>query len=140
MFLQVGKPPPAKKQRLYILDIELPSGMRVTKIGKASGHSSKERMLQINSSIFDKFRCTAKIAIKRDREVDAEMVFKYETLLHQFFANYRYETPHKWDGCTEAFVVPLEDAVTAYELIIEGNVPDFLYELPEQVEEPDVLS
>lgn len=135
-FIKVGAAPVPKKQRLYLLDIELPSGMRVTKIGKASGHSSKERMLQINSSIFDKFRCTAKISIKRDREVDADLVFKYENTLHRFFCDYKYNTPHKWDGCTEAFVIPIEDAVTAYELVIEGHEPDFTYTLPTVMEEP----
>lgn len=142
-FLKVGAATPPKKQRLYILDIELPSGMRVTKIGKASGASSKERMLQINGSIFDKFRCTAKISIKRDREIDADKVFKYETLLHRFFSDYKYESAHKWDGCTEAFCVPIEDAKAAYDLIIEGNEPDFTYTLPgtsdEQIEMIDRL-
>lgn len=139
-FLKVGEEPKLKpkKQRLYILNIELPSGMTVVKIGKASGESSKERMLQINGSIFDKFRCTAKISIKRDREVDADMVFKYENILHRFFGNYKYETKHIWDGCTEAFCIPLEDAVIAYELVVDGNVPDFNYELPPSEAQDDV--
>ena len=133
-FLKVGGSP-LKKQRLYLMEIELPSGMVVQKIGKASGPSSKERMLQINSSIFDKFRCTAKIRIKRDREVPADMVFKYESMLHQFFKAYQYESKTRWDGVTECFTIPLEDAVQAYEAVIEGNVPDFTYEMPELIED-----
>ena len=131
-FMKVGAAPVAKKQRLYIMSIELPSGMCVVKIGKASGESSKERMLQINGSIFDKFRCTAKISIKRDREVPADKVFEYERILHDFFSNYRYDSPHKFDGVTECFVLPSdsEDAVTAYELVITGEVPDFTYTAP----------
>lgn len=129
-FLTVGKEPPAKKQRLYIMEIELPSGMKVVKIGKASGSSSKERMLQINGSIFDKFRCTAKISIKRDRVVPGEDVFKYETILHNFFCDYQYEHKTKWDGVTECFTVPIEDVVQAYELVIDGVEPAFTYELP----------
>lgn len=128
-FLKVGKAP-SSKQRLYILDIELPSGMKLVKIGKASGPSAKERMLQINGSIFDKFRCTAKISIKRDREVSSEEVFKMETTLHQYFSTYQYNTPHKWSGCTEAFTIPLADAVMAFEAVIDGQVPDSKYELP----------
>ena len=138
-FLTVGEAPKPKKQRLYLLDIELPSGLKLVKIGKASGNSAKERMLQINGSIFDKFRCTAKISIKRDREVDAEHVFTFENTLHKFFCNYKYDTKHKWDGCTECFCVPLEDATQAYELVIEGVEPDFVYQMPDTKEDEDTL-
>jgi len=134
-FLKVGGKPPAKKQRLYIMDIELPSGMRITKIGKSSGANSKERMLQINSSIFDKFRCTAKIKIKRDREVPADKVFEYETILHRFFSDCQYTTTHKWDGVTECFCVHLDDVVQAYEAVIDGMVPDHTYVAPDIKEE-----
>jgi len=103
--------------------------MHVVKIGKASGSSSKERMLQINGSIFDKFRTTAMISIKRDREVPEDMVFKYETVLHRFFCDYQYNSKHKFDGVSECFAIPLEDAVQAYEAVIEGSEPDFTYEL-----------
>lgn len=128
-FLKVGekvKP----KQRLYIMEIVLPSGMPVVKIGKASGPSSKERMLQICSSIYDMFRTTPSMKIKRDREVPEDKVFKYETILHRFFKDYRYETKHKWSGNTECFVVPIADVVQAYEAVIAGNEPDFVYALP----------
>lgn len=127
-FLNVGSAP-EKKQRLYIMEITLPTGMRVTKIGKASGSSSKERMLQINSSIFDKYRCTAMISIKRDRSVPADKVFEMESVLHRFFKDYKYKSKKAFSGVTECFVVPLEDVVQAYELVIEGTYPDFTYEL-----------
>ena len=133
-FLTVGDTPKAK-QRLYLLSIEMPSGIILVKIGKASGASSKERMMQINSSIFDKFRCTAKISIKRDREVPDDKVFKYEAILHNFFSDYRYDTPHKFSGSSECFCIPLSEAVQAYEAVIEGQVPDFKYKLPDTIEE-----
>jgi len=115
--------------------IELPSGLIVHKFGVASGKSAKERMLQINGSIFDKFRETAKIRIVRDREIPSEDVFKMENTLHRFFKYNRYTTKHTFDGVTECFVLPTnsEDAVQAYEAVIEGNVPDFFYEMPEIV-------
>jgi len=120
------------------MNIVLPSGLTVVKIGKSSGHSSKERMQQINGSIFDKFRTTAMISIKRDREVPSDLVFKYETTLHHFFADYQYNTPHKFSGSTETFVIPLEDAVMAYEAVISGEVPDFKYVLPAMVPDDNV--
>jgi hypothetical protein len=138
-FLTLGAPPPAKKRRLYLMEITLPSGMQVVKCGVASGSSSKERMMQINSSIYDKFRSTAMIKIKRDKEVDGEDVFKFENSVHKFFFNYQYDTTHKFDGCTECFCVPIEDMVQAYELIIEGVVPDFQYQMPSTKEAEDSL-
>jgi len=126
-FLTVGAGVPKKKQRLYLMEITLPSGMVVIKCGKASGSSSKERMLQICSSIYDKFRRTPMIKIQRDREVNADLVFKYETIMHRFFSDYRYESKHKFDGISECFVVPLDDMVQAYEAVMEGLEPDGVY-------------
>jgi len=134
-FLRVGGPAPKTKQRLYLLSIELPSGLTIVKIGKASGGSSKARMMQICESIYDKFRYTPRILIKRDREVSEDVVFKWETMLHNYFSNYRYETKHKWSGCSEAFLVPLEDAVQAFEAVVDGQVPDVKYSRPEPVED-----
>jgi len=138
MFLKVGGPPPKAKQRLYLLHIELPSGLQICKIGKASGVSSKERMLQICASIYDKFRTTPKISIKLDREVDGDLVFKYEAILHTFFKDYRYETKHKWSGNTESFIIPLEDAKQAFLLVCDGVVPEHTYTLPIEVDEDEL--
>ncbi len=138
-FLKVGQEPPAKKRRLYLMEITLPSGMVVNKCGVASGQSSKERMLQICASIYDDQRITPMIKIKRDREVDAELVFKYENMMHKFFAKYKYESTARWDGITECFVVPVDDMVQAYELIIEGVEPDFTYQMPSTKEAEDSL-
>jgi len=134
-FLKVGGKPPNKKQRLYLMERVLPSGMTVIKCGKASGASSKERMLQICSSIYDKFRRTPMIKIQRDREVPADKVFEYETIMHKFFSDYRYNHATKWDGITECFVVPLDDMVAAYEAVIEGMVPEHIYVMPVPVED-----
>ena len=121
------------------MEITLPSGMIVNKCGVASGQSSKERMLQICASIYDDQRTTPMIKIKRDREVDAENVFKFENTMHKFFSNYRYSSKAKWDGITECFCVPIEDMVQAYELVIEGVVPDFQYQMPSTKEAEDSL-
>lgn len=139
-FLKVGAEPPKKKQRLYLMNIKLKSGLTVVKIGKASGPSSKERMLQICSSIYDVQRVTPAISIKRDQEVPYDDVFRYETILHRFFQDYRYEGNERpWDGKTELFVIPLDDAVQAYESVLNGLVPEHRYVIPELVEEQDEL-
>lgn len=128
-FLKVGKAV-QQKQRLYLLEITMPSGLVVCKIGKASGPSSVARMMQIVESIYNTFRKTPMIYKKRDAEVDADKVFQFESCLHRFFKNYRYETKHKWSGCTEAFVIPLADATMAFDAVIGGQTPDHVYEMP----------
>jgi len=133
-FLEVGTAPKVipKKQRLYLMCIVLKSGLTVIKIGKASGKSSKDRMLQICASIYDVQRTTPAITIKKDTEVPAEDVFKLETTLHRYFADYQYSgNERKWDGKTEMFVIPLDDAIQAYEAVISGLVPECKYVLPE---------
>jgi len=138
-FLTVGETP-VKYRRLYLMRIILPSGMVVHKFGVASGNSSKERMLQICGSIFDKFRETPRIKLLRDRKVEADIVFKYENILHRFFSEYRYESKHKFDGITECFVLPDdgEDAIMAYEAVIDSQVPDHDYEAPPKPEDIDL--
>ena len=141
-FLKVGKKDQSK-QRLYIMQITMPldedfTGLTVIKIGKTSGVSAKARMLDICSDIYDKFRRTPMIHIARDRQVPSDKVFEYEATLHNFFQNYKYNFKSKWSGHTECFVIPLEDAKMAFEAVIDGQVPDYLYELPEASEEGTV--
>ena len=136
-FLTVGKKVEAKR-RLYLFNIEMPSGMKCVKIGVASHESSLDRMMTVNRSIFQKYRCTAKIGIARDREVPADKCFKYETILHHFFKDYQYTPPVKFDGSTELFAIPIEDAKQALEAVIEGEEPDFTYVLPNKEESVDL--
>ena len=134
-FLSVGKSKVPDIQRLYLMEITLPTGMIVVKIGKASGSSSKNRMLQICGGIFDKFRKTPMIYIKKDTVVPTDLVFQYENILHRFFTDYRYYSKVPFDGHTECFTIPLDDAVMAYEAVINGHVPEHIYEMPEPVEQ-----
>jgi len=124
-FLQVGIPH-VKDRRLYCMRI-ITSTDTYYKFGVASGPSSKERMLQIVSSYFDRFRETPKIKIVRDRKVDGDIVFKYETILHKFFIFYQYKGSTPFSGSTELFCVSEDAAIQAYEAVVEGNIPDFQY-------------
>lgn len=137
-FLVVGDAPIAKR-RLYLFDITLITGMKVVKIGVASHGSSLDRMLQVNRAYYQKYRSTFMCNIKRDREVPADVVFKYETLLHRFFNNYQYTPKVAFDGSTELFAIPLDDAVMAFEAVINGEVPDFTYQMPSTKEAEDSL-
>lgn len=130
-FLSVGKNP-SKKQRLYILEFTI-LGEKVYKIGKASGTSSVDRLMDIVRSYFTAYRITPEVKIVRDREVPDDKVFEYETCLHKFFANYTYQPSKSFSGSTELFEVCKDDVIQAYEAVIEGNVPDFVYVHPDDV-------
>lgn len=106
--------------RLYLLDITFASGMKCVKIGKSSGKSSLDRMLQIQRDYYNKYRTTFICSIKRDRPVDN--VFSLETALHRFFSEYQYRPKIPFDGSTELFAIPIEAAVDAYEYLLENGV------------------
>lgn len=133
MFLSVGKAP-VKDRRLYCMRITTPEEVYY-KFGVASGHSSKERMLQIAASYYDKFRETPIIKVMRDRKVDADVVFKYETTLHQFFSFYQYDAARffPFSGSTECFTIDEDVAIQAYEATLNNEVPPNQYFKPEDI-------
>lgn len=126
-FLRVSVAP-SKDRRLYCMRI-ISDGKTYYKFGVASGHSAKERLLQIVASHFDKYRETPVIKIMRDQKVDSELVFKLESILHNFFAFYRFNNHvHRaFDGSTECFLIDKNQAIQAYDAVMDGLVPDFTY-------------
>ena len=126
--------------RLYIFSIRFESGMEVVKIGKSSGKSSLDRMLQIQRDYFNKYRCTFICRIVRDRE--CEDVFKYETELHRFFEEYKYKPKIPFDGSTELFCIPIEAAKEAYMFLLDnglGSLDNYEYDPEVYKEEVDEL-
>ena len=126
--------------RLYIFSIRFESGMEVVKIGKSSGKSSLDRMLQIQRDYFNKYRCTFICRIVRDRE--CEDVFKYETELHRFFEKYQYKAKIPFDGSTELFCISDLVAREAYDYLTKeglGALSDFVYDPEVYKEEVDEL-
>jgi hypothetical protein len=109
-----------KQDRVYLLDITFASGMKCIKIGKSSGKSSLDRMLQIQRDYYNKYRVTFICNIKRDRPVDD--AFKVESELHKFFQDYKYTPKVPFDGSTELFCIPIEAATEVYEYILENGV------------------
>jgi hypothetical protein len=112
----VNKPYRGKRSsvdRLYLMEITVPGLGVVYKIGKASGHSSKDRMLQIVGSMFDVYRETPIVRIVRDRECSD--VFAVETRCHRRLKEWQISVEKKWSGCTECFEISREDALKVYE-------------------------
>ena len=126
-FLNVGKAP-VKDRRLYCMRITTP-GKVYYKFGVASGHSAKERLLQIAASYYDKYRETPVIKLMRDRKIDPAKVFQYETTLHRFFKFYTYDNNMylPFDGSSECYTIDKDVAIQAYDAVIDGLEPDFQY-------------
>ncbi len=107
--------------RLYLMRFEFPEydGF-VYKIGKASGSSAKNRMLNIVGSYFDAHRLTPVVKIVRDREV-VDGVFDKETALHKHFKEHSFKPDKKFSGSTEFFAgVEEEELIARYEECLTG--------------------
>ena len=105
-------------ERLYVLEMVV-DGIVVYKVGKASGHSSKARMLQIIGSYFDAYRVTPVVKIVKDTACSE--VFEKEILCHQELAEYRYVPEKVFSGVTEIFKAEKEVVLEVYRRILEGT-------------------
>ena len=102
--------------RLYVFKLKLISNEVVYKIGKSKWRktkanekmrkTSKPRFLEVLSDFHTKHRYIPQSKIKRDREVAENLVFKYETILHNEFDNWKYVFDTKFDGSDEFFKPP----------------------------------
>ena len=108
-------------ERLYVLEMIIDDKI-VYKVGKASGHSSKARMLQIVGSYFDAYRVTPVVKIVKDTACSE--VFEKETLCHQELVEYRYTPEKTFSGCTEIFLIEKEVVLEVYKRILEGTKED----------------
>ena len=108
-------------ERLYVLEM-IVDGTVVYKVGKASGHSSKARMLQIVGSYFDAYRVTPVVKIVKDTACTE--VFEKETLCHQELAEYKYVPEKVFSGVTEIFKAEKEAVLEVYKRVLEGTKED----------------
>lgn len=104
--------------RLYVLEI-LVGETLVYKVGKASGHSSKQRMLQIIGSYFDVYRVTPVIKIVKDKEV--KNVFEKETKCHHALAEWQFVPEKSFSGSTELFKIDKETVLEVYNEIVKND-------------------
>ena len=104
--------------RLYVLEIMVGDTL-VYKVGKASGHSCKQRMLQIIGSYFDVYRVTPIIKVVKDKEVTN--VFEKETKCHHTLAEWQFVPEKAFSGSTELFLVDKEKVLEVYNKIVKDN-------------------
>lgn len=101
---------------LYLLVFEL-EGKELVKIGITT-RNIEDRVTEILLAIFKKYRVFPYCRPKRFRKTTD--VLKKEAELHRQFADRRYNFSKKFGGSTEFFDVPLDEVVTAYELLLNG--------------------
>ena len=106
---------------MYVLEFEL-EGQTLVKIGITS-RNIEDRVSEILVSIFHKYRMFPYCRPKRFRKVKNNK--ECETILHKWFEKDRYITEHKFSGSTEFFAIKLEDAVSAYENLLNNKPLDY---------------
>ena len=104
-------------ERLYVLEMVVDDKV-VYKVGKSSGHSSKQRMLQIIGSYFDAYRVTPVVKIVKDKVCTD--VFKKETKCHQELTEYKFRAEKVFSGCQELFDIDKEVVLEVYKRILES--------------------
>ena len=110
--------------RVYIMKIlkfqEDGSRLTLYKIGKSSGKSSVDRMLQLMRSHFMQYRYSPFITIKRDRA--CENAFEIESTLHRQFKENRFFYDKPVEGKNEHFYIDREDVLLkAYDELIPAK-------------------
>jgi len=112
---------------LYLVYFKL-DGRQLVKIGVTS-RKIEDRVSEILVSIFKKYREFPYCRPKRF-QTTADM-FDKESILHQFFAAYRYTPDKIFSGSTEFFDLPIDIAVAAYEQLLIGEPLDASFLPPE---------
>ena len=90
-----------KVGRIYVMEFTLECGTILHKIGKSSGKSSKNRMLDIVDSFFNTYRYTPMVRIRLDMETITPLLV--EKHIHRLLAEYSCGFEKKFNGSTEFF-------------------------------------
>ena len=99
---------------LYLLSFTL-EDVPLVKIGMTCRPQVEERVCEILTSIWKRYRVFPECYVKRFRKVE-EVAFK-ETLLLKQFAEFAYKPAEIFTGCTELVTTPLVEVVLAYDAL-----------------------
>lgn len=102
---------------VYLLQIDLDE-KSVVKIG-ITQRKIEERVVEILTSVFKFYRYFPRCYPKRFTKTSE--IFKKEAILHRYFADRQYIPQHAFGGSTELFDITLDEAVAAYERVLEGE-------------------
>lgn len=109
---------------VYILLIKL-EDKDLVKIGVTGRDKVEDRVIEILLSIYKTYRYFPYCYTKRFRKTSD--MFEKEAILHRYFKEYNYKTEKVFGGSTEVFDIPLDDAVAAYEKVLQGEPLDDVY-------------
>lgn len=107
---------PAKKKDngiVYLLEFDL-EDKKLIKIGITS-RKIEERVCEILTSIWKRYRIFPKCYVKRYRKYDKPA--DVERQLHRQLEEFRYKTKYSFSGSTEFFEVDLVTAVELYDAV-----------------------
>ena len=102
---------------LYVVCFDL-DDKQLVKIGVTS-RNIEDRVSEILVSIFKKYREFPYCRPKRFRRTGN--VYEKEAILHEHFKDSNYTPVHKFGGSTEFFDAPLDEIVSAYEQLLNGE-------------------
>lgn len=108
-----------KKGIVYILELRLENKLLI-KVGYTSRRKVEDRVCEILTSIWKKYRIFPQCYVKRYKEVPNPV--KIEQALHQELKDSRYTTKHKFSGSTEIFSIPLETVVDLYDKLLDKDI------------------
>lgn len=100
---------------LYILYIDL-EDKELVKVGVTTRDKVEDRVCEILTSIWKRYRIFPKCYVKRFSKV--EDVFGKEADMHKKLDEFRYECKHKFSGSTEMFLVDKDLVIEVYNEVV----------------------
>ncbi len=102
---------------VYLLEIVI-EDKTLVKIGITT-RKIEDRVVEILTSCFHAYRRFPSCYPKKYTKT--ENIFSKEAMLHKYFEDRRYTFQKKFQGHTEFFDIPLDEAVDAYERVLKGE-------------------
>lgn len=112
---------------LYLLAFKI-DDQDVVKIGVTCRPKVEERVCEILTSIWKRYRIFPELYVKRYKKVPD--VYQKETLLLKEFSSQAFTTKHVFTGSTELVTATLEEVTEAYDKLTAG-----IEAIPEEPEE-----
>ena len=101
---------------LYVLEIEL-EDITLVKIGVTCRRKVEERVTEILTSIWKRYRYYPKTYVARYKKVNDP--YGKEKLLHEYFADNLYVTKHPFSGHTEFFTIEVDKVKEVYDRLVK---------------------
>lgn len=101
---------------VYVLEIEV-DGKTVVKVGHTMRPKVEDRVCEILTSMWKRYRVFPKCYVKRYKAFDTPAAV--EKRLHKQLKDYRYTPKYAFSGSTEFFDLPLSEVVSLYDKVTD---------------------